>query len=68
MAKTKLPFKKSLEELEAIIAWFERGEMDLDEGLKKYERTLELSAACKERMDEFDNKVREIQSKFSPQI
>jgi exodeoxyribonuclease VII small subunit len=65
MPKTKIHFQKAAEELEAITEWFEKGEVDLDEGLKKFERALELASACKEKMDEFENKVKEIQTKFA---
>lgn len=65
MAKAKINFEKAVEELEAITEWFEGSEVDLDEGLKKFERALELASACKEKMDEFENKVREIKNKFS---
>lgn len=65
MAKAKVNFQKAVEELESITEWFEKGEVDLDEGLKKFERALELASACKEKMDEFENKVKEIKSKFA---
>lgn len=65
MAKAKINFEKAVEELEAITEWFEGSEVDLDEGLKKFERALELASACKEKMDEFENKVKEIKSKFA---
>jgi exodeoxyribonuclease VII small subunit len=65
MAKQKINFQKAIEELESITEWFEKGEVDLEEGLKKFERALELASACKEKMDEFENKVKEIKAKFS---
>ncbi|OGL94867.1 exodeoxyribonuclease VII small subunit [Candidatus Uhrbacteria bacterium RIFOXYB12_FULL_58_10] len=65
MAKGKINFQKAIEELEAITEWFEGTEVDLDEGLKKFERALELASACKEKMDEFENKVKEIKKKFA---
>lgn len=65
MAKAKINFQKAFEELEMIMEWFERGETDLDEGLKKFERGLELASACKEKLSEIDNKVTEIKKKFS---
>lgn len=64
MAKPKVNFEKAFEELEAITEWFERGEADLDEGLKKFERGLELAQACKEKLSEIENKVMEIKKKF----
>ncbi|MBI4599143.1 exodeoxyribonuclease VII small subunit [Candidatus Uhrbacteria bacterium] len=65
-AKGKTPsFAKAFEELEAITVWFEQSEGDLDEGLKKFERGLELAQACKEKLAEVENKVREIKRRFS---
>ncbi|TAK03897.1 exodeoxyribonuclease VII small subunit [Patescibacteria group bacterium] len=64
MAKKAVNFAKAFQELEAITEWFERDEADLDEGLKKFERGLELAAACKEKLSEVENKVREIKAKY----
>lgn len=57
-------FAKAFEELETVTHWFETGEMDLDEGLKKFERGLELAAFCKERLAQAENKMKEIKVKF----
>lgn len=62
--KSKINFQKAFEELEGITEWFEKGEVDLDEGLKKFERGLELASACKEKLSEFENKVKEIKVKY----
>ncbi len=64
MPKQKINFQKAFEELEMITEWFERGDVDLDEGLKKFERGLELASACKEKLSEFENKVKEIKLKY----
>lgn len=64
MPKKTVNFAKAFQELEAITEWFERDEADLDEGLKKFERGLELAAACKEKLAEVENKVREIKAKY----
>ncbi len=55
--KKTLAFRDALHELEEITAWFERGEIDLDEGLKKYERALVLAAQCRSRLEEVENVV-----------
>jgi exodeoxyribonuclease VII small subunit len=57
-------FGKAYNELEEIVAWFEKDEPDLDEGLKKFERGLELAKACKERLAQVENRVTEIKAKF----
>ncbi len=66
--KTKINFQKAFEELESITEWFEKGEVDLDEGLKKFERGLELAGTCKEKLSEFENKVKEIKAKYETDI
>ena len=64
VAKKEINFAKSFEELEAITEWFERDGADLDEGLKKFERGLELAKLCKEKLSEVENKVETIKKKF----
>lgn len=66
MAKEqKLNFGESFSELEKIVQWFESEEVDLDEGLKKFERGLELAGKLKARLKEVEAKVIEIKTKFS---
>lgn len=60
----KFNFGKAFAELEAITAWFEREGADLDEGLKKFERGLELAKKLKSRLAEVEHKVVEIKKKF----
>ncbi len=62
--KKKVSFVKAFEELEAITQWFEQSETDLDEGLKKFERGLELASLCKEQLNEVENKVKEVKVKY----
>ena len=65
---TKESFSQAFQELEAITQWFEKGEVDLDEGLKKFERGLLLAKMCKEKLSEVENKVKEIKKKFEENI
>lgn len=60
----KFNFGKAFAELETITAWFEREGADLDEGLKKFERGLELAKKLKSRLAEVEHKVVEIKKKF----
>ena len=63
--KEKAPdFGAAYKELEAIIEWFEREDVDLEEGLKKFERGLQLAKGCKERLKEVENRVTEIKARF----
>lgn len=63
--QSTLDFAKSFEELEKITQWFDSEEhLDLDKGLKQFERGLELASLLKEKLSEVENKVTEIKKKF----
>lgn len=61
----KINFAEAFKELEDIVHWFETSEVDLEEGLKKFERGLELAKKCRERLKEVENKVTQIKAKFA---
>jgi exodeoxyribonuclease VII small subunit len=65
----KLNFSKAFEELEGITEWFEgEDQLDLDEGLKKFERGLELASTLKAKLGEVENKVETIKQKFDADL
>ena len=61
-AVTELKFEAALAELEQIASWFEEGEPDLDEGMKRYERASELAKELKAKLDEAENRIKEIKN------
>jgi len=61
----KTDFAKAFKELEEIVEWFEDAEVDLEEGLARFERGLELASRCRTRLKEVENKVTKIKAKFS---
>lgn len=63
-SKKQIAFTEQFSELEEITRWFERGEVDLDEGLKKYERGLALAALCRERLKEIENTVTKLKKQY----
>lgn len=63
--QSTVDFAKSFEELEKITQWFDSEEhLDLDKGLKQFERGLELASMLKQKLSEVENKVVEIKQKF----
>lgn len=62
-AKT-LDIAKSFQELEETAAWFEQGDADVDKGLAKFERAMEIADALKKRLAEAENKVKDIKKKY----
>ncbi|MBN1585614.1 exodeoxyribonuclease VII small subunit [Candidatus Uhrbacteria bacterium] len=57
-------FRRGFGELEEIVSWFERDDLDLDEALVKFERGLELARACQDRLQEVENRVVRIRQRF----
>lgn len=51
-------------ELEAIVQWFESADIDLNEGLAKFERGSEIVKELKNNLDDVENKVEKIQKSF----
>lgn len=43
-------FEELLKELEEIVKELENGSLSLEESIKKYQRGIELSALCKEKL------------------
>lgn len=60
MSKKELTFAQQYAELEQIAAWFERGDIDLEESLKKFERGLALADALQKQLSVVDEKIRDI--------
>ncbi len=61
-------FAKAFEELEKITQAFEKGSFDLDDGLKQFERGLELAAVLKKKLSDIENKVEVIKKKFGKEL
>ncbi|MFH2232037.1 MAG: exodeoxyribonuclease VII small subunit [Patescibacteria group bacterium] len=61
---TKFDVAKGFEEIESIAEWFEQGDGDLDQGLKKFERAMTIADALKKRLDEAENAIKEIRDRF----
>lgn len=65
MATKKPTFAEAFAELESITEWFETQNVDLDEGVKKFERGLELAKMLKEKLSDVENTVVTLKKKFS---
>jgi exodeoxyribonuclease VII small subunit len=58
-------FERALKELEEITAWFESSDVDLDQGLVKFERGMELAGQLKTHLVSVENRVEKIKQRFS---
>lgn len=53
----EIKFEEALEKLEKIVSTLERGELPLDDSLKKYEEGIRLSRLCVQKLEEAEGKV-----------
>ena len=60
----KISLSKAFEELERITQEFESGEVDLEKGIPKFKRGLELARYLKRRLSIIENEIEEIKGEF----
>ena len=53
----EIKFEDALKRLERIVEELEKGDLSLDEALKKYQEGLELSRQCSSRLDSAKKKI-----------
>lgn len=63
-SSSKKPLNKQLEELEELVAWFEREDIDLEEAIQKFEEGNKLAGEIKERLNSLENKITVLKEKF----
>lgn len=56
----KFSFSKSYSELQKIVEWFEGNEIDLEEGIKKFEEGAKIVKDLKDYLDKMENRIKEI--------
>jgi len=55
-----MDFEKSLKKLESIVRELEKGNLTLDEALKKYEEGIEFAKGCSRMLKEAKTKVEKL--------
>lgn len=53
-------FSKEYEALQKIVAWFEREDVDLEEGIKKFEEGMKLVKDLKTYLSTMEIKIKEL--------
>lgn len=64
MANQKTTYKQMAGELDALMAWFDSDQVDLDEAVKKYEQAVKLIEQMQTYLKTAENKVVKISAKF----
>jgi exodeoxyribonuclease VII small subunit len=53
----EIKFEEALKKLEKIVEDLEKGDVSLDEGLKKYQEGIELARVCSQKLDSAKKKI-----------
>lgn len=65
VSSQKRSFNQKMQELEELLAWFESGEVGVEEALKKYEAAIKLAKELEKELEEAKNKVEVIKQNFA---
>ncbi|OGN28980.1 MAG: exodeoxyribonuclease VII small subunit [Candidatus Yanofskybacteria bacterium RIFCSPLOWO2_01_FULL_49_25] len=60
MKKTDFDFKTAFAELEKLSEWFQREDIDLNEGLAKYKRGMELVKEIEKHLKGTENEFKKV--------
>ncbi len=56
----KFNFAKSYQDLQKIVEWFEKEEVDLEEGITKFEEGSKIVTDLKNYLEKMENKIKEL--------
>ena len=62
--KSEMSIKEQLAQLDALIAWFDQADFDLDEALAKFDQGMQLADAIKQRLSSVEAKITILKQKF----
>ncbi len=66
--KNQISFEQAMEELDAIAAKLESGELGLDESIEEFEKGMKFAAVCHNRLEEAERKIEILQKGNSGEI
>ncbi len=60
----KTNFAKSYGDLEKIVKWFEKDDVNLEEGIEKFEEGMKIVKDLKKYLDSMENKVKDLKKEM----
>lgn len=64
MSESKKSLSKQLADLDALMAWFDQADIDLDEALKKFDQGVKLAEQIRKQLAEAENKITVLKQRF----
>jgi exonuclease VII small subunit len=69
MSATNNPtLAEQIEQLDALAAWFERDDFDIEEAIKKFEEASEVAESVKAKLLNLENKITMLKERFDDQL
>ncbi len=65
MSESKKTLSKQLDDLDELIIWFDRPDIDLDEALKKFDDGVKLAEQIRKQLAEAENKITVLKQRFN---
>lgn len=63
----EMRFSDALSELESIVKELEGGQLDLEDGIARYERGVELLKVCREKLEDAQQRVTTLMGELGPE-
>jgi len=63
-SKNEPTLQQQLAELDEVLAWFDRPDIDLDEALAKFDQGVKLAEASKNKLTQLENKISVLKQRF----
>lgn len=65
MSQAKPDIQTQLAQLEEVVAWFERDDIDIQEAIARFEEGSRLAEDIKERLAHLENKITVLKERFA---
>ncbi len=65
MPKKQQRFADTYKELQEVAEWFENDSIDIEEGIKQFERGMALASQCRQKLEEVEQRIVTIKNTFA---
>jgi len=67
-SKDEPTLQQQLADLDAVLAWFDRPDIDLDEALAKFDHGVALAESAKAKLTQLENKISILKQRFDQPV
>lgn len=67
-SKNEPSLQQQLADLDEVLAWFDRSDIDLDEALAKFDHGVKLAESAKTKLTQLENKISVLKQRFDQPV